>query len=165
MKKANDIKTIRVPGFFIPVTRRLGLGEQEPAARLWGLLDDNKVQTGKATRVAALYGMKVSTFNSKFERAGLPTAKVLLSQMRFICAGSLLHHGATVAEAAEVLHISAPQALARSMRLMRGFTPSAYREAFVLSDEMERFMKEFIDPYAATWRAFIPSTPMAEPAP
>ena len=149
----------KLPDFHAIVVKRLGIEPDTPPARFWSLVNAHKTTHTTAKDICDLYGMRFTTFNSKFERAGVPTAKEVLSEMRLICIGFLLADGHSVTEVAAAMRCSAPQSLARMMREMRGFSPTKYAETFVLKEEIERFCTIVIDPHAVAWRTFAPSAP------
>lgn len=97
-----------------------------------------------------------STLMSRFFRAGLPSPKQYLGEMRMLYAAALFETSSTsIAEIAHRLDYSSPQSFGRTVRTVKGMPASAFRRSS-FSDVLEQYMKALIVPYRATFLSFDP---------
>lgn len=114
-------------------------------------------ETAAVRSLAERCHIKPSTMMSRFSRAGLPSPKTYLSAFRLLYAAQYFESGGrSVSDVAYRLDCSSPQSFGRSLRAMLGITPGEFRRRFPFPVAMERFLSQFIVPYAATWRRFHP---------
>jgi AraC-like DNA-binding protein len=111
----------------------------------------------RARHVAARLGVCPPTLASRFFRAGLPSPKRYVDGARLVWAAHLGEApGLTVQAIAEQLDVSAPQALARSVRRLTGQSVGTFRRAHTGSSMLARFRAELVTPYREQLRAFDP---------
>lgn len=113
--------------------------------------------TATVRSVARVVSIQPSTLMSRFNRAGLPSAKRYLAAMRLLYAAQLLENsGLSVADVAYRLECSSPQSFARHMRTLLGISCTEFRRRFPFAEALERFLTVMIDPYETAWRNFRP---------
>jgi AraC-like DNA-binding protein len=80
-------------------------------------------------RIAAAMGVRDSSFNSRFFRAGLPSPKQYLATIRLLfAAGVLENRSLSIADTANRLNYSSPQSFIRHLRTMLGMHGKEFRE-------------------------------------
>jgi AraC-like DNA-binding protein len=103
------------------------------------------------------FGVRPSTFMSRFFRAGLPSPKRYLATARLVYVAALLEtRGLSVADVAYRLEYSSPQSFGRHLRALTGLTASAFRRGTTFRSALETFCSQLIVPFRATLRAFHP---------
>lgn len=110
-----------------------------------------------AKAVSRRLGLRVTTFNSRFVRNGLPTPKEYLVNIRLCYAARLFDEGEqTISQVAFRLHYSSPQSFARHLMLYGGITPTEFKARCSLSVALDRMTDSLILPYASILARFSP---------
>jgi AraC-like DNA-binding protein len=105
---------------------------------------------------ACLLRTRASTLISRFHRAGLPSPKRYLVEMRLLYAGALFQAGAvSIAEVAYRLDYSSPQSFGRTVQMLKGMPASAFRR-YSFSEVLDQYAKVLIVPYRTTFLSFDP---------
>lgn len=111
------------------------------------------------------YGLRPSTFVSRFFRSGLPSPKRYLALVRLVYVASLLEsRGLSIADVAYRMEYSSPQSFGRHLRNLRGCTASEFRRSVGRDRAIAEFRDELIVPYRAVLRAFHPLATTGAPA-
>jgi AraC-like DNA-binding protein len=122
-------------------------------------------ETAAVRSLAERCRIKPSTMMSRFSRAGLPSPKTYLSALRLVYAAQYFEGGGrSVSDVAYRLDCSSPQSFGRSLRAMLGITPGEFRRRFPFPVALDRFLTQFVVPYAATWSRFHPLRGTPRPA-
>ena len=105
--------------------------------------------------LARAVGQQPSTLMSRFNRAGLPSAKRYLTAIRLLYAAQYFEQeGLSVADVAYRLDCSSPQSFGRHVRSLLGVTCSEFRHRFPFPVAMERFLATMVRPHRVGWRRF-----------
>jgi len=103
------------------------------------------------------FGVPASTIMSRFFRAGLPSPKVYLSELRLLHAAHLFETpGLSVADVAYRLDYSSPQSFGRHLKNTRGLTATEFRSRFPFGVALEHFVSTMIQPYREVLCRFHP---------
>jgi AraC-like DNA-binding protein len=101
-----------------------------------------------------------STLMSRFFRAGLPAPKHYLVMARLVRAARLFENpGFSVANVANHLDYSSPQAFGRHVRMVMRITAVQFRDQYDGEGMLERFRRELVLPYIDGLRALNPLHP------
>ncbi len=113
--------------------------------------------TASVRTIARRLQQKPSTLMSRFVRAGLPSPKTYLAAIRLLYAAQYFEGGGrSVSDVAYRLDCSSPQSFGRTLRAMRGITPSEFRRRFPFPVAMEHFLENLVVPYRKVWAGFHP---------
>lgn len=147
-----DETTISILGTVIPALSEATAGSQQFFDTL--VREAPRIRTVKG--FACSLRTNGSTLMSRFFRAGLPSPKRYLLEMRLLYAAALFDtSAASIADVAYRLDYSSPQTFGRTVQMVKGMPASAFRR-FSFSDVLEQYMKVFIAPYRATFLSFDP---------
>lgn len=103
------------------------------------------------------FGIPASTVMSRFFRAGLPSPKVYLSELRLLHAAHLFEApGLSVADVAYRLDYSSPQSFGRHLKGTRGLTATEFRSRYPFGIALEQFVATMIHPYREVLCRFHP---------
>lgn len=103
------------------------------------------------------FGVPSSTMMSRFFRAGLPSPKLYLSELRLLHAAHLFETpGLSVADVAYRLDYSSPQSFGRHLKTIRGMTATEFRSQFPFETALNRFIRAMIEPYREVLCRFHP---------
>ena len=115
------------------------------------------LQTPTGKTVASKLGVMVSTLNSRFFRAALPSPKRYLVTARLVWAAHLAESpGLSVAAIAMRLDASSPQSFGRTVRTCAGMTAATFLASVDGEAMLERYRVALIDPYARRLDGFDP---------
>ena len=105
-----------------------------------------------------LTGRHPSTWASRFQRAGVPSAKYYLAHMRLIRAHAMLASSllVTLSDVTTALHFSTTQAFCRHVYTYLGVAPTAWRLHITPDFMLDGFIQRAVLPYAATLAWFDP---------
>lgn len=138
------------------IIRRLQVGATSPCAEFWHTLNNAQDGLRSAHQLAVLYHVAPSTFQSRFARAGLPSPRALLTNVRLLRVGQLLqNHSAE--DAARRMGWDAASSMARTLRGQRAISVTQFRVSWSMPGETTWLYRTFVEPYAAAWRAFDPA--------
>jgi len=113
--------------------------------------------TPSVRTIARKLQQKPSTLMSRFVRAGLPSPKTYLAAVRLLYAAQYFEGGGrSVSDVAYRLDCSSPQSFGRTLRAMRGITPSEFRRRFPFPTALQHFLENLVVPYARVWTEFHP---------
>ncbi len=126
------------------------VGFSHDAQRLWARLAGNVDAMTNTRGLHLIYGVAPSTFVSRLDRDGLPSASDLLCAMRRLRAGQL--YGGTVAPVAYALDFASPQSMNRHFRQQLGCTAKVYLEAFDWLAAFDEFVATYYTPHREVWR-------------
>jgi AraC-like DNA-binding protein len=113
--------------------------------------------TASVRIIARKLQQKPSTLMSRFVRAELPSPKTYLAAVRLLYAAQYFEGGGrSVSDVAYRLDCSSPQSFGRTLRAMRGITPSEFRRRFPFPVAMQHFLENLVLPYRETWARFHP---------
>jgi AraC-like DNA-binding protein len=140
---------------------RKDLGAVPPDCwRFFELIFVHEVQLEGVRGIARGLRVVPSTLLSRFFRASLPAPKLYLAYARLIRAAHLFEDtGRTVANVADSLDYSSPQAFGRHVQRVLGISPVAFRHSFTGTSMLEYFRQELVLAHAATLRNFHPGLP------
>jgi AraC-like DNA-binding protein len=103
------------------------------------------------------FGVPASTVMSRFFRAGLPSPKVYLSELRLLHAAHLFETpGLSVADVAYRLDYSSPQSFGRHLKTTRGMTATEFRSRFPFDTALSQFVNAMVEPYREVLCRFHP---------
>lgn len=107
-------------------------------------------------KVANALGLKTSTAQSRFVRAGLPSLKDYLAMLRLLYASwHFSDETATIGLVVYRLDYSSPQSFARHLRSRLGIAPREFR-CIGFQVMLDRFVKALIEPYKVQLEQFDP---------
>lgn len=114
-------------------------------------------RTSTVRGMVSALGVKPSTLNSRFVRAGLPSPKDYLVATRLLYVAAMFdEERMTVGTVAYRLQYASPQSLGRHIRAQLGITPSEFRSRHPFNGCLERFLGSLIRPYVSTLTTFDP---------
>lgn len=125
----------------------------------WEALAVSAPDLCRADAVMRRCGLKqFSTYQSRFERAGLPSVKALLSGYRLCLAAWMFDRPGfeTIASVAYPLNFASPQAFNRWVRLMLGVTATTFRDEYPFNLVLSDYIERMIQPNAHAWATFLP---------
>jgi AraC-like DNA-binding protein len=103
------------------------------------------------------FGVRPSTFMSRFFRARLPSPKRYLAAVRLLYVTALLEmRGLSVADVAYRLEYSSPQSFGRHLRALTGMTAGEFRRRVTFVGALERFVAEMVVPFRSVFSTFHP---------
>ncbi len=103
------------------------------------------------------FGIRPSTFMSRFFRARLPSPKRYLAATRILYAAALFEvRGLSIADIAYRLEYSSPQSFGRHLRSVVGLSASVYREKYTLAKALDEYCDRLIVPCRPAFRTFHP---------
>jgi AraC-like DNA-binding protein len=115
--------------------------------------------TGTVRVLAEHISVSPSTLMSRFFRAGLPSPKRYLAEIRLLYAASLLAFpGLSITDVAYRLEYSSPQSFGRHLRKLVGVAAAEFRRRHTFNSTLETFVARRIVPYRTTFRTFRPLT-------
>jgi AraC-like DNA-binding protein len=118
----------------------------------------NQVRTVRALSVHL--AVSPSTLMSRFFRARLPAPKQYLAIAQLIRAAQVLENpGLSIANAANQLDCSSPQAFGRHVRRLMKLTPVEFRRRYDGAGMLEYFRRTLVLPYVEVLCAFHPISP------
>ncbi len=111
------------------------------------------------------YGLRQSSFVSRFFRAGLPSPKCYLASLRLVYVAAMLQtRGLSVADASYQLEYSSPQSFGRHLKAATGLTAGEFRRSMPFPRALDGFHQRMIVPYRTVLRAFRPLEPKGHAA-
>ncbi|MEO6877190.1 MAG: helix-turn-helix domain-containing protein [Gemmatimonadaceae bacterium] len=148
--------------------KRLSLGQltmdlADAPTDCWRFFEALFLPINQARTVRALarhLEVSSSTLMSRFFRARLPAPKRYLSTARLIRAAQVLENpGLSIANAANQLDCSSPQAFGRHVRMLMKLTPVEFRRRYDGFGMLEYFRQTLVLPYLEQLRTFHPISP------
>jgi len=137
------------------------LDEPTPACReFFDVLVRQGPQIRSVRALCTTFGLRPSTFVSRFVRWGLPSPKRYLSTSRVVHAAALFEsRGLSVGDVAYRLDYSSPQSFSRHLRAAIGVPASEFRRRYSFDRTLMDFVSRLITPFRATFRRFHPLIP------
>jgi len=137
---------------------RYALGDAtEETHRLFQAMVMFSPKSGSAKDLSDYFDVAPSTFMSRFFRAGIPSPKCYLAQLRLLQAAALLEEdGLSIGDIAYRLEYSSPQSFGRHVKMMLGMTASEFRSSIKFEQALREFTEVMIIPFQSVFRTFQP---------
>lgn len=125
----------------------------------WATLADLAPMTYRGERIAERLEVNPTTLVSRFERAGLPSPKRLLTGYRIVLAARMFEADdrRTVSTVAYRIGFCSPQSFIRHLRKYRGVTGGQLARSTERA-ELDHYLATLILPTSERWEGFMPLT-------